>query len=107
MQNFLLGNVALYLLGKGHNPARDVVLVWPKGMYATRQPNRFHRATLRFATTVATKHPAVALWAFVKGHLLGVYLALVVASKWRVFATFLFALNIVDTLNDLLHLFPC
>ena len=108
MQYFLLSDITLHLLRKGHHPAANVVLVGTKGVYATCQPNCFHRTTLRFATSVAAKHPSVALEALVEGHLLGMYLAFVVPRKGRVFATFLLALNIVESLNDLLHeVFPC
>ena len=52
-----------------------VLFVLAVGMDAARHIDAFHRAALGLAASVAAEHPAVALSAFMKSHLLFVFFA--------------------------------
>ena len=82
LQDLALGDVSLHLLRQRHHPSEHVRLVFAVRMHAARHVHALDGAALRLAAAVAAEHPAVALFAAVKGDLLFVLdLARVVAGE--------------------------
>ena len=73
-KQLFLRNVPLYLLGQADHPAFGRPFDLPERMNTSGIPHSFYRAALGFSRTVAAEHPAVALWAGMKLHLLFMHL---------------------------------